>query len=39
MHNDTMKICDFGFAKTVDDMEAGIPGTFLGTPIYLPMFI
>ena len=33
-----MKIADFGFAKTVDDMEVGIPGTLLGTPLYLPLF-
>ena len=39
IHNDSMKIGDFGFAKTVDNMEEGIPGTLLGTPIYLPMLI
>ena len=32
-----MKIGDFGFAKTVDNMEIGAPGTLLGTPIYLPL--
>ena len=33
-----MKIGDFGFAKTIDNMEIGDYGTLLGTPIYLPMF-
>ena len=38
MHNGTIKIGDFGFARIVDDMNEELKMTRLGTPKYSSMY-
>ena len=39
IHNNSLKLSDFGFARFVDNMEQKAKMTALGTPMYIPMYI
>ena len=37
IHNTKVKIADFGFARTIEEMDNPTKLTALGTPMYLPV--
>lgn len=39
IHNNKIKIADFGFARTIEEMDNPVNLTALGTPMYLPIQI
>ena len=39
LHNGSIKLADFGFAKTIENMEVESKKTFIGTPMYSSMYL